>query len=442
VVALAIDPGMLAGLAGQIRRGSVLVTGSNGKGTTCRMLAEVMLAAGLRPILNFEGSNQLPGVTAALLARSGLSGRLPRDGRAIGLFEVDEGSLPGVLPQITRPRAVVVTNIFRDQLDRYLEPGFVTGMLERELRGLPADTTLVLNADDPRVACLAAGLGNPRLYFGVADTGHGRGGADPSSDFPRCPRCGGELGYGCVFSAHLGHWGCGGCGLSRPVPQVEAARVELLGAVSSRVQLATPAGPVVLEVPFPGLYNAYNAVAAAAAAVGCGIPGSAIPAVGRCTPGSFRMERLAVAGHDVYLVLAKNASGFTEVLRAVLADGQPKQMMLGLNDCAGKQPDTSWIWDADFSSLPGLAPAAVVSGNRAGDLAVRLKYAGWPPAGAAGGLTVEPDPVAAFRLALAAAPAAGPVWVVSTSAVLGQLRGWLRRQGYAGQPWREQPGAA
>src|SRR5258707_888171 len=96
------------------------------------------------------------------------------------------------------------------------------------------------------------------------------------------------------------------------------------------------------------------------------------------------MERLAVAGHDVYLVLAKNASGFTEVLRAVLADGQPKQMMLGLNDCAGKQPDTSWIWDADFSSLPGLAPAAVVSGNRAGDLAVRLKYAGWPPAGAGG----------------------------------------------------------
>ena len=116
--------------------------------------------------------------------------------------------------------------------------------------------------------------------------------------------------------------------------------------------------------------------------------------------------------------------------------------MLGLNDCAGKQPDTSWIWDADFSALRHLVPAAVVSGNRSADLAVRLKYAGWPGAGPAAGLTVEPDPVRAFWLALDAAPAAGPLWVVSTSAVLGQLRGWLRRQGYAGPPWREQPGAA
>ncbi len=441
-VALAVDPGTLAGLAAQIPRGSVLVTGSNGKGTTCRMLAEVMLAAGLRPMLNHEGSNQLPGLTATLLARSRLSGRLPRDERAMGLFEVDEGSLPAILPQIARPRAVVITNIFRDQLDRYLEPGFVTGMLERVLRKLPAETTLVLNADDPRLAYLAAELKNPRLYFGIADTAHSRPGPDPSSDSPRCPRCGGELGYRCVFYAQLGHWRCGGCGLSRPAPQVEAAKVELLGAVSSRLQLTSPAGETVLEVPFPGLYNACNALAAAAAALGCQLPDAAWPAIGRCTPASFRMERVAVAGHDICLVLAKNANGFTEVLRALLADGQPKRMMLGLNDCAGKQPDTSWIWDADFDSLRGLAPAAVVSGNRAADLAVRLKYAGWPGTARAAELTVEPDPVRAFQLALDATPAGDPLWVVSTSIVLRQLRSWLRRQGYAGQPWREQPGAA
>jgi len=169
-VALAIDPGRLAGLAAQIPRGSVLVTGSNGKGTTCRMLAEVMLAAGLHPMLNHEGSNQLPGLTATLLARSRLSGQLPRDERAIGLFEVDEGFLPAILPQIARPRAVMITNIFRDQLDRYQEPDLVTGMLERVLRKLPAETTLVLNADDPRLAYLAAELKNPRLYSGIADT--------------------------------------------------------------------------------------------------------------------------------------------------------------------------------------------------------------------------------------------------------------------------------
>jgi UDP-N-acetylmuramyl tripeptide synthase len=440
-VALAVDPGALAKLAAQIRRGSVLVTGSNGKGTTCRMLAEVMLAAGVHPILNHEGSNQLSGLATTLLARSGPSGRLPADERAIGLFEVDEGSLPAILPQIARPRAVVITNIFRDQLDRYLEPDFVTGMLERVLRKLPAETTLVLNADDPRLAYLAAELKNPRLYFGIADTGHSRAGADLSSDFPRCPRCGGELGYRCVFYAQLGHWRCGGCGLGRPAPQVEAAKLELLGAVSSRLQLTSPVGETVLEVPFPGLYNAYNALAAAAAAIGCQLPDSACSAIQHCRPGSLRMERVVVAGHDVYLVLAKNANGFTEVLRALLADGQPKRMMLGLNDCAGKQPDTSWIWDADFDSLRGLVPAAVVSGNRSADLAVRLKYAGWLGTARATELTMEPDPVRAFQLALDGTPAGDPLWVVSTSVVLGQLRSWLRRQGYAGRLWREQPGA-
>jgi lipid II isoglutaminyl synthase (glutamine-hydrolysing) len=441
-VALAVDRGALAKLAAQIPRGSVLVTGSNGKGTTCRMLAEVMLAAGLHPVLNHEGSNQLPGLTATLLARSRLSGRMPRDERAIGLFEVDEGSLPAILPQIARPRAVLITNIFRDQLDRYMEPDFVTGMLEKVLRKLPAETTLVLNADDPRLAYLAAELRNPRLYFGIADTAHNRPGPDPSSDSPRCPRCGGELSYGCVFYAQLGHWRCGGCGLSRPTPHVEAAKVELRGAVSSRLQLTAPVGETVLEVPFPGLYNAYNALAAAAAAIGCRIPDSACSAIQDCRPGSFRMERVAVAGHDVHLVLAKNANGFTEVLRALLADGQPKRMMLGLNVCAGKQPDTSWIWDADFHSLRGLVPAAVVSGNRSADLAVRLKYAGWLGTGAATELAVEPDPVRAFQLALDGTPAGDPLWVVSTSIVLRQLRNWLRRQGYAGQPWAEQPGTA
>src|SRR5260221_5518975 len=106
VVALAIDPGALAGLAGQIRRGSVLVTGSNGKGTTCRMLAEVMLAAGLRPFLNFEGSNQLPGGTAAFLAPTGLVGRPPRDLQAIGLVVALAGLLSCALHGISPHRSV------------------------------------------------------------------------------------------------------------------------------------------------------------------------------------------------------------------------------------------------------------------------------------------------------------------------------------------------
>jgi lipid II isoglutaminyl synthase (glutamine-hydrolysing) len=444
-VALAIDPSALAGLAAQIPDGAVLVTGSNGKGTTCRMLAQVMQAAGLRPIANHEGSNQLAGVTTALLAGTGPGRRRaagqPAGGPAIGLLEVDEGSCPVVFPQLARPGAVVVTNLFRDQLDRYLEPDYVRSLLEGALRSLPAHTTLVLNADDPRLAHLAPELPNPRLYFGVADTAQGRGGADQTSDSPRCPRCAGELSYSCVLYAHLGHWSCTDCGLARPAPDVEVSKIDLLGPGSSRLQLTTPDTEIVVDVPLPGLYNAYNALAAAAAATAGHLPASAVTAIERVTAGCLRMERIAVPGHDVYLALAKNANGYTEVLRSLAGDGQPRWLLLGLNDCAGKQPDLSWIWDVDFDALRGRVPVAAATGSRASDLAVRLKYAGWLSGAAPTELATEPDPVPALRHLLARVPVGQPVWVISTSIVLSQLRSWLHRLGYAGELWEDAEGA-
>jgi UDP-N-acetylmuramyl tripeptide synthase len=447
VTALAIDRGMLGGLAAEISHGAVLVTGTNGKGTTCRMLGGMMRASGLHPILNHEGSNQPTGLVTTLLAHASPLGHLPADDRAIGLFEVDEGSLPEILPQV-RTAALVFTNIFRDQMDRYLELDYLTRRWERALRALPGDTTLVLNADDPRLACLGSGLKNRRVYYGLQDLAQGRG-VDHTSDFPRCPRCAGELAYSCVFYAHLGHWACQHCGLTRPAPDVRVAKIDLIGPTSSRLQLTTPASEAVLELPLPGLYNAYNAAAAAAAATACRLSPGALSAVEEVTTGFFRMERVTIDGREVHLALAKNPNGYTEVLRALLGDGQPKHMLLGLNDRASnQQPDVSWIWDVDFESLRGLVPAAVLSGNRATDLAVRLKYAGWlsPEADQMAGGTVvgsasatdievEPDPLRALQLALERTPAQEPLWVVSTYLVLWQIRSWLRRQGYVGALW-------
>jgi UDP-N-acetylmuramyl tripeptide synthase len=439
LVTLTIDPGALAGLVAEIPRGAVLVTGSNGKGTTCRFLGEVMHAAGLRPVVNQEGSNQRSGLATTMVAHSALTGHMRDDPHAIGLFEVDEGSFPEILRHVSRPRALVFTNIFRDQLDRYFEPAYIKALLERAMRKLPADASLILNADDPRVACLASELDNPRLYYGIEDDELGRDAADPTSDFPRCPRCDGELSYSCVYYAHLGHWACPGCGLTRPEPQVTVTKVDLVGPSGTRLQVVTD---TVLEIPLPGLYNAYNALAAVAGATACQLPDRSFAAMERITAGSFRMEKVQVAGHDVYLALAKNANGYTEVLRAVLGDRQPKRMLLGLNDYPGKQPDTSWIWDVDFDSLAGLVPAPVVSGNRAADLAVRLKYAGWIDGSQTADLTIEPDPVLAFQIALDRTPPGQPMWVVSTSVVLWQLRRWLGQQGYVQDLWRAQSGAA
>jgi lipid II isoglutaminyl synthase (glutamine-hydrolysing) len=192
----------------------------------------------------------------------------------------------------------------------------------------------------------------------------------------------------------------------------------------------------------------------AAGAAACQLPAGALSAVESVTTGFFRMERVTIGGREVHLALAKNPNGYTEVLRALLGDGQPKHMLLGLNDRASnQQPDVSWIWDVDFEALRGLVPAAVLSGNRATDLAVRLKYAGWladtaagpvagdtvggPVAGSTGAtsIVVEPDPLRALRLVLERTPSDQPVWVVSTYLVLWQLRSWLCRQGYVGALW-------
>jgi MurT ligase C-terminal len=192
-----------------------------------------------------------------------------------------------------------------------------------------------------------------------------------------------------------------------------------------------------------------NGTAAGAAA--CQRSAGALSAVESVSTSFFGTEHVTIGGREVHLALAENPNGYTKVLRALLGDGQPKHMLLGLNDRASnQQPDVSWIWDVDFESLRGLVPAAVLSGNRATELAVRLKYAGWladtaagpvvgetvggPVAGstAATDIVVEPDPLRALQLALERTPSGQPVWVVSTDLVLRRLRSWLCRQGYAG----------
>ncbi len=186
-----------------------------------------------------EGANQRSGLATTLVAQAGLSGHLPGDAQAVGLFEVDEGSLPEIVRHVPAPIALVCTNIFRDQLDRYLEPAYIKALLDRAVRTLPATTALVLNADDPRVAYLAADLPNPRLYFGMYDIARRPERSRPHVGFPRCPRCEGELAYSRVFYAHLGHWACRSCGLSRPQPDVSAAKIDLIGATSTRIHVVT-----------------------------------------------------------------------------------------------------------------------------------------------------------------------------------------------------------
>jgi UDP-N-acetylmuramyl tripeptide synthase len=413
----------------EIRQRSVLVTGSSGKGTTCRLLAELMSAAGLHPLLATDDARNRSDVAATMFAHAAATGRMRSDPQAIGLFEVDTGSLPDVVRHVPEPTILVITNILRGRPDSAVETGTVTALLKHAMHALPASTTLILNADDPRVADLAAGLPNTRLYFGMSDPLRGRVRSDPTADIPRCPRCRGLLSYACVYYAHLGGWTCGSCGWSRPEPDVSVTRLDLAGTSSSRLEVSATGTKTVLEVPLPGMYNAYNALAAATAAIHLGLPAASLAAAQNVSAGPVRMERIQVAGREVCMAVATSTSGYTEVLRAILGDGQPRRMLLGLDGRPGRHQDVSWIWDVDFESLAGLVPAPVVSGNRAADLAVRLKYAGWlgdgQDRGQSAGATIEPDPVRALRVAIAATPPGQPLWIVSTATALARIRRWL-----------------
>ncbi|HSR85866.1 MAG TPA: MurT ligase domain-containing protein [Streptosporangiaceae bacterium] len=413
----------------EVRGGSVLVTGTSGKGTTCRMLAEVMRAAGLNPVVPATARGRV-GVARDLVERA-WTRRVPRDARSIGLVAFEPAALRDYLRREPHPAAVVITNILGGLADGEPHGAAVTARLEKALRSLPASTTLILNADDPHVAAIAADVPNPRLYFGISDIVHSRVRADrTAAALPCCPRCGHPLSYACTYYAHLGHWACGGCGLGRPEPDVGLTKVGRAGPSSSRLQVVATSVSTILDVPLPGMYNAYNVLAALTAATHLGLPAWSLRAIEGFSTGPTQMEPIRVAGHDVQLAVATNAIAYTEVLRAVLGDAEPKRMVLGLNTGHRAQQDISWIWGVDFESLAGLVPGAVITGDRAADLAVRLKYAGWFGDGRdqrqTVGARIEPDPVRAVQAGIQGTPAGEPLWVVSTPAALAEIRRWLR----------------
>ncbi|HEY7833807.1 MAG TPA: Mur ligase family protein, partial [Ktedonobacterales bacterium] len=332
LVAGGLDPGLVAHLGAQLRHGSVLITGTNGKTTTSGLLAYVLRDAGLRVWRNREGANLLRGVTASLISHAGPSGRLRDEGDAAAIFEVDEAAFPRVVAEL-RPRAIVVTNLFRDQLDRYGEVDTVAERWRAALAVAPATTALALNADDPAIAALALDVegladglaaGTPRtvVYFGVeAAPDAGRSTAGEVIDTRTCPRCRAPLDYTLRFYSHLGHWACPACGLRRPTPTIRARAVVPAALDSTRFQLETPTGATEVTLALPGLYNVYNALAAAAAGQLLGAENAArASGLGRFTPAFGRAERIEVDGRGVRILLAKNPTGLNEVLRALASE--------------------------------------------------------------------------------------------------------------------------
>ncbi|MBA2450239.1 MAG: Mur ligase family protein [Chloroflexi bacterium] len=426
-----IDPGALTTVTRRLALGSVLVSGTNGKTTTTRLISHILRGAGIRPMHNRAGANLVTGLVTAVVQQTDLRGRPRAD---VGLFEVDEATLPAALRQI-RPRAVLLTNVFRDQLDRYGEVHFVAELWRRAVAILPPDATLVLNADDPSVASLGRASLRPPLYYGVGDTSVGATELPHAADARLCPTCGAAYEYSVVYYSHLGHYRCpGACGWSRPAPQIVAESIELLGDRGTDVRIRTPRGELRARLSLPGLYNVYNAVAATAGCLALGVELDQIRRGLESFTAAFgRLERIPVRGREVFLALVKNPVGFNEVLRTVLHSGPARTMLILINDHFADGTDVSWLWDVDFERLDGSVGTVICAGTRAEDMAVRLKYAQVPVEQ----ITVESDPARALELALDRARENETVYVLPTYTGMLEVRQVLARAGHVEGFWQD-----
>jgi UDP-N-acetylmuramyl tripeptide synthase len=373
-VARLIAPDLLAELAGQVRGGTAMITGTNGKTTITKLLAAILTESGCRVFYNRGGANLVSGLTAAFALNAGHTGRVTAD---FALLETDEAIMPKAAPAL-RPRLILANDFFRDQLDRFGELDSAVESLRKALPYLAPGGTLVLNADDP--LCVGAGEGCDRrkLYYGLEGPAGAAGSSTETADAAFCPVCHERFAYARRSYAHLGEWACTRCGYRRPRPDVYAEEIELLGMRGSRVSVVTPAGQMVLQVSLPGLYSVYNVLAAVAAALALGAPLDAVaPALGKTAGGFGRAEFFRREGKEGCLLLVKNPTGFNQVLAALALDPGPKSLLFAINDRIADGRDISWLWDVDFEPLwerEEIARTVFVTGDRAEDMAVRLKY--------------------------------------------------------------------
>ena len=385
VVAQRLYPDIVHHLSTQLAGGSILVTGTNGKTTTSGFIAAILSDAGLRVWRNREGSNLMRGIAGALVIRARLSGNLRRGGQATSIFEVDEAVVPQIMRDVPL-RIAVFNNLFRDQLDRYGEVDSVLTRWQQAISTLPQQTSLALNADDPAVAELGAKYSGQVVYYGIDDTAFDLGLQGTMSerhqtiDTRTCPRCGSDLVYTARFFSHLGHYNCSNCGNRRPEPQVRATNISMNAFDQLRMKVSTPTHEGEIVIPLPGFYNVYNALAAIAAAQALQIDWApVVSGIQQFKPAFGRGERVQVAGRTLRILLAKNPTGFNEVLRTLFSDDEPRHVLLMLNDNIADGRDVSWIWDVDFERITDHTTTLTVTGTRALDLALRLKYAGVAP---------------------------------------------------------------
>ncbi len=367
-IALKIYPPVLRELAKEVREGIFVVCGTNGKTTTNNMLCSALEAEGQKVICNHTGSNMLNGVVAAFVLGAGLNGHLDADYACI---EADEASTKYIFPEI-QPDYMVMTNLFRDQLDRYGEIDITMNILETMIRTQP-EMKVIVNGDDALSAYLAMESGNPCVYYGISrpvmknETNEIREGRF-------CKRCGARLEYSFYHYSQLGDYLCPECGFKRPEPDYDASDVKVGDRLSFRVE------DRLISANYKGFYNVYNILAAYAGIRCAGFEAEHFQdMLNKFNPENGRMEQFRIRGTGIVLNLAKNPAGFNQNISAVMQDTAPKDVIIVINDNAQDGIDISWLWDVDFDRFREESIRSItVSCIRCQDMRLRLKYVDIP----------------------------------------------------------------
>ncbi|MGH2931297.1 MAG: MurT ligase domain-containing protein [Gaiellaceae bacterium] len=415
-----LDPSAVDRLAARLPLGTALISATNGKTTTAAMTAEI-LAPRTRLAHNRSGANLVSGVASTLLAESGAE---------LGLFEVDEGAFPEVAQRV-RPRAVCLGNLFRDQLDRYGELELIAERWRSAVRELPGSTVLAVNGDDPQVGDLARER-DGAIVFGLDDPRHGASGLSHAADSKWCLVCGRPYRYAAAYVGHLGDYRCDNCGHARPPLDVAARNIELDGLEGVTFDLVTREATRSIRLRLPGLYNVYNAVAAATLSTTLGATLDEVKAgLERFSAAFGRFERIEVGDKRLLVLLIKNPAGANEAVRTLVAGGAPRLAVIALNDGIADGRDVSWIWDVDFEPLFDGLERLVATGDRAAELALRAKYGGFP----ADAVELETDLGRALDRGLALTEPGGELVVLPTYTAMLALRKIVAERGFVRPYW-------
>lgn len=374
-IALRLDPKILTELAGEVREKIFVVCGTNGKTTTNNLLCSAIEAEKKKVVCNHTGSNMLNGVVSAFVLSAGMNGHLDADYACI---EIDEASTVRILPHF-KPDYMVLTNLFRDQLDRYGEIDITMNLLNKAMRMAP-NMTVIVNADDALSAYLAMESGNACITYGISEQVFEESSVNEIREGRFCKKCGEKLIYHFYHYSQLGDYECPSCGFKRPDPDFDARNIYAGGKLAFDVEGRH------ITANYRGFYNIYNILAAYTAARTSGMDLKHFNDVlYRFNPQNGRMEQFEINGTHIMLNLAKNPAGFNQNISAVMEDETKKDVIILINDNDQDGIDISWLWDVDFDRFKDANVNSItVSGIRCQDMRLRLKYVDIPS-------VLEPD---------------------------------------------------